>query len=243
MGQQAASKPEERALTSFERFLLAIPSNTLYKLSYAWFGVVIFFDWAPVVSALLALCLIVRVVVPKIQRRIWESKMVRECENDQQPYVDRPRLPLARQGLNLALALVASGLLAYLLDGALGLPALEWALLVAGFFIFQMDARLFGDPTVYIVTGEGVAIITSNLRLYLEYDEIEQALVVEGVETPSARWAILAPSRTLNRGVLLVPRARDGFTRLIDHVALAPSDPEEFMLHIPSRLKALGGES
>lgn len=220
-------------MNAFDHLIRNLPAGTIHKLSYAWVGAVFLFPWSPAISVVLAVTALLAVVIPMLQRRVWEADLQREHTV---VYVDRPSIPLLRRALNLALAFVGSAILAYLLDGQLGMAGLAWFLITLGLFVFQLDERLFGAPTVYLVTTEGIGIIHSTVRLFLSFAEIEQILAIADVDELPARWAVMAPTASPASGVLLVPVDRAGFTRLVDHVLTTPQEPDRFLHHVPPGL-------
>jgi hypothetical protein len=224
-------------MNGLERFIMQIPHGTLRKVSYAWFGIVVFFVWPPIISGILALGLLFSFIILKAQRRIWGAEMRRRyLGRDVGPYVDRPKAPPAYQRINLLLMVLVSLVLAYLLDGKAGLSGVQWFLIAVGFSVLQLDLKLFGASTVYTVTDRGIGLERDDLRLFLRFDEIARVVPVKDVATPPERWCLFTPTSSIHDGVLLSPKNRAGFTRLIDQIFLAPTDQEQFLQHIPPRL-------
>ena len=58
-----------------------------------------------------------------------------------------------------------------------------------------------------------------------------------GVKKPSPRWSLLTPSQSVSQGLLLEPQNREGFTRLLDWILLAPTDPQAFLQRLPPRIR------
>jgi hypothetical protein len=150
--------------------------------------------------------------------------------------VDQSRAPFIIQLRNLVLALIASGLVAYFMGGSLGLSDAQWFLIFIGFFLLQLDLKLFGAPCVYIVIDQGIAIGWADLKLFLDFGEIRQAQYIQDVEAKPERWAVLAPIQSSRQGILLLPVCPEGFTRLIDRIFLAPKKPHEFLARLPANL-------
>jgi len=226
-------------VNTLETVILGLPSSVLRKASYAWFGVVVFYNISSLVSAVLAALLLFSLALLSWQKYIWARNILHKGSDEgQKPYVDRPKTPLAYQARNLALALIASGVVTYLFGGRLALSSAQWFMLLMGFFVLQMDLALFGAPTVYILTTHGLGIGHADIRLFLEYKEIRQAIYVEDVDKRPERWTLLTPRRSVRQGVLLLPARRDGFTRLIDQIFLEPTDAPRFLAHLPPGIVA-----
>jgi hypothetical protein len=226
-----------KPMNAVENFILHLPSGTLLKVSYAWFGVVVFYPWAMLLSSLLAGLLILSLLLLSGQKYIWARNVLRKQINqDQKPYVDQSRAPIIIQLRNLALALVVSGLVAYFLGGSLGLSDAQWFLIFIGFFLLQLDLKLFGAPSVYIIIDQGIAIGCADLKLFLDFGEIRQAEYIQDVKARPERWSVLAPVQSSREGVLLLPVRQEGFTRLIDQIFLVPKEPQQFLAHLPANL-------
>ncbi len=223
---------------ALEKFFLSLPSSTLRKASYAWFGVVVFYPWSLVIAAGLAGILLLCLLLVNMSNRVWEQRELREAAKAKvQPYVDRPRLPFTTQARNLSLAILASGIVAYLLGGQLGLTALQWFLIFSGFFVLQLDARLFGAGVLYILTDQGLAIRYADTKVFIRFGEIRSVAQLTGVKKISPRWSLLTPSQSVSQGLLLEPQNREGFTRLLDWILLTPTDPQGFIQRLPPRIK------
>ncbi|MBN1147817.1 MAG: hypothetical protein JXA78_11220 [Anaerolineales bacterium] len=219
--------------------VLGLPSGVLRKVSYVWFGVVVFYTISPPVAGVLAALLLLSLALLSWQKYIWARNILRRGSSEgQEPYVDHPKAPVTYQARNLALALIASGAVTLLFGGSLGLSNAQWFMLVMGFFVLQMDLALFGAPTVYILTAQGLGIGYADIRLFLEFGEIRKAVYLEGVEKRPERWSMLTPVRSARQGVLLLPARSEGFTRLIDQVFLAPTDVQRFLAHFPPGIVA-----
>jgi hypothetical protein len=221
-----------------EKIILSLPVGTLRKVSYAWFGVVALFPWSPPIAALLGALLLLSLVLVNLQNRIWERRELQEATGQKEtPYVDHPRLPWLIRLRNLALAALASGVVAYLLGGQLGLTGLQWFLIFSGFFVLQMDLRLFGAAVVYILSSQGLAIRHADTRVFLHYNEIRSIAHLTDIKKPSPRWSQLTPGQSVKEGLLLAPQNRQGFTRLLDQILIAPTDIPDFLKRLPPRIK------
>jgi hypothetical protein len=224
-------------MNAVKNFILQLPSGTLRKVSYAWFGVVVFYPWAMLLSSLLAGLLILSLLLLSWQKYIWARKVLdRHTNQVQKPYVDQSRAPFIIQLRNLTLAMFASGLVAYFFGGSLGLSSTQWFLIFIGFFLLQLDLKLFGAPSVYIIIDQGIAIGCADLKLFLDFGEIHRIEYIQDVKAKSERWTVLAPIQSPREGVLLSPVRPEGFTRLIDQIFLAPKEPRQFLAHLPASL-------
>lgn len=223
---------------SLEKFFLDLPAGTLRKSSYAWFGVVVFYPWSPPIAAALGVILLLTLILLFMHNRTWERREVREAQKEAvNPYIDRPRLPVISQVKNVGMALLLSGAVAYLLGGRLRLSMLQWFLIFSGFFILQLDQRLFGAAVVYILSNAGLAIRWSDTKVFIHYYEIRSVALLTQIKKPSPRWSMFTPSQSVSEGLLLVPQNRDGFTRLLDQILLSPTDNQSFLERLPPRIK------
>jgi len=224
-------------MSAVENMILQLPSGTLRKASYAWFGVVVFYPWAMLLSSILAGLLILSLLLLSLQKYVWARNVLRRhTSQDQKPYVDQSRAPFVIQLRNLALALIVSGLVSFFLGGSLGLSNAQWFLIFIGFFLLQLDLKLFGAPSVYIIIDQGIGIGWADIKLFLNFSEIRQAQYIQDGEAKPERWTVLAPLQSSPVGVLLSPVRPDGFTRMIDQIFLAPKTPQQFLSHLPANL-------
>lgn len=223
--------------SSIETFFRRLPPNTLRKGSYAWFGVVVFYTWSPLVSGILTLILLASLFLITAQNRLWETRLQQETiDRGKEAYVDRPHIPASHQIRNLALALLVSAFVGFIFADRLSLSGLQWFMIMAGFFILQLDIKLFGAPTTYIITDEGIGIRLVDTKLKLDFAEIQQARPIQITDKTPEHWTIMAPARSVRKGLLLIPRRREGFTRLIDHILIEPTDLPSFIAHLPPKL-------
>jgi hypothetical protein len=223
---------------TLEKFFIDLPAGTLRKSSYAWFGVVVIYPWSRTVAALLGAVLLLCLVLLYLHNYSWEQRELREAQKgEDEPYIDRPRVTVITQIRNLGLAMALSGAVAYLLGGQLGLSRLQWFLIFGGFFLLQMDRRLLGAGVVYILSNAGLSIRWSDIKVFIHFYEIRSVTRVSGIKKPSPRWVLLTPSQSVSEGLLLIPSDREGFTRLLDHILLAPADQQSFLERLPPRIK------
>lgn len=227
----------------FENFILGIPYLFLKKVPYAWLALIVLWIWPPVLfSWILIAIMIIGLLMMDWQRRAWEAKLIREHHSGpEQPYIDRPKMPLMLQMRNLALMALGSGLVAAIFQGQFELSFGQWFFLFAGFMLLYMDHRLLGATTVYILTDQGIGIRFApghvDYRLFFTYDEIWRAQPVQVPKKKPARWSQVTPMKQQEKGVLLTPRNRDGFTRQINgEMLLAPTDIDAFLARFPQQI-------
>jgi len=227
----------------FENFVLDVPYLFLKKIPYAWLAIIFFWIWPPVLFTWILLGIIVLgLLMMDWQRRAWETRLTREHHaGPEQLYIDRPKMPLPIQLRNLALLTLGSGLVAAIFQGQFDLNFWQWFFMLVGFMLLYMDYRLLGATTVYILTDQGIGIRFApghiDYRLFFSYDEIWRAQPIQVPEKKPVRWSQITPMRQLEKGVLLTPRNRDGFSSQINgEMLLAPTDINAFLAHFPPQI-------
>ena len=68
-------------------------------------------------------------------------------------------------------------------------------------------------------------------------EKIRSVAPLTGIRERSPRCTSLTPSQAVREGLLLVPQDREGFTRLLDQILLAPTDIGSFLERLPPRIK------
>ncbi|MFZ5881695.1 MAG: hypothetical protein ACOY0R_20200 [Chloroflexota bacterium] len=224
----------------FENFVLDIPYLFLKKIPYSWFFAVIFLTWAPAVSALLMVVIVLGLGLMALQQRFWEAKIRREFQKEGQPYRVQPRMPVKTQALNAALVLAVSAFVGYMLGGRLNMTGWQWFLLTSGFMFLYRDALLFGATAVYLVTprGIGARYVPGHVdyRLFFRYTEINYVSRVRAGDKLPTNTSVLSPVRGRKEGILLTAKLMDGFSKELGQVLLTPNDPEAFLAQIPATL-------
>lgn len=222
-----------------EKFALGIPYLFLKKIPYAWLGVVFLWGWPPVASGIFLTIVLLGLLVIAIQRRAWEAMILNEHHTGPEaPYIDHPHQPPASSIRNLALLILASGLMGWWLNGLFGFHGLQWFFMSTGFMILYRDALLFGSPVTYILTGQGIGIrfIPGHVdyRLFFTYDEIRQAARIQVPKTLPFNWEVITPRRSgLKEGLLLTSNNPGGFSKHIEAVLLlSPSNMGAFVEHL-----------
>ena len=218
-----------------ESFILGVPYLFLKKIPYAWVGVVFFWGWPPVISGILLAIVLVGLLMMLWQARAWESRIIREnSEGAAKAFIDRPHVARRFQLRNLALLLVGSGLVGWVLNGKIGISGLQWFLLLAGFMLLYKDALLFGAGATYIITDQGIGIRLVpghvDYRLFFKFHEIWQAVRMKVPERIPLRWDVLTPLKNPKEGVLLKSAQREGFSKTIQsELLVVPTDREKFL--------------
>jgi hypothetical protein len=224
-----------------DNFILGFPALFLKQYPYAWIAVVILWSWPPVLSGTFLSVVVVGILALVWRTEAWISNLRREhAPRDETFYVDRLPIPLQRAAQNIALLLTGSALVAWLLQGQIGLSFWQLFLLFVGFALFYMDTRFFGAATIYVVTGSGIAIyfVPGHLdyRIFIRFKEIRQVVRLETVEKIPESWSVFSRLRKVKRGVLLIPRDRNGFSKRLQEILLTPTDTDEFLKRVPSTL-------
>ena len=222
-------------MKALEDFILGVPYLFLKKIPYAWIGVVLFWGWPPVVSGIILAIVLVGLLMMLWQERAWEARVIRENSDGQtRPFIDRPHVPRAYQLRNLAILLGSSGLVAWVLNGRIGLSGWQWFLLLSGFMLLYKDALLFGAGATYIISDQGIGIRLVpghvDYRLFLKFHEIWQAARTKVPERIPLRWDVLTPQKQPKEGVLLKSARREGFSKTIQsELLVVPTDRERFL--------------
>jgi hypothetical protein len=227
--------------TFLDRFILGFPTLFLKQYPYAWIAVVLLWKWPPILSATFLVIVVVGIFAVVWRAKAWVSEMQREhAPGDATFYVDRLPIPIPFMARNLGILVALSALVAWFLQGQIGLTFWQLIIMFVGFSIFYMDTRFFGASTIYIVTGEGIAIyyIPGHIdyRIFIKFKEMRQIVRLESVEKIPETWTLFSRLRTTKRGILLVPRDRNGFSKRLQELLLTPTDTDEFIKHVPSTL-------
>lgn len=231
------------AVRVLHRFALGIPYLFLKKIPYAWLFAVALWSAPPLVSGVLLLAVLLGIGLMLLQQRAWEAEV---ASGYRVLHRDEPRAPLGFQVRNALLVLAASLLVGWLVRGRFGLTFLQWTLLLAGVMVLYRDALLFGARTVYLVTNQGIAVrfVPGHVdyRLFLRYDEMRAIERHDAAARPAPTWSLLMPRRQAAvRGLLLLPRKLEGFTRQIEEAFLSPADPEAFIRKLPPSVSVRPG--
>lgn len=222
---------------SLDLFILGIPRLFLKQYPYAWFPLVVLWTWPPTISLVFLAVIVIGLLLLRWQSAAWISHMWREhAGKEGKFYVDRPAIPWGRAVRNIAILLVGSGLIAFLLKGQFGLSFWQVFLIGVGFTLTYQDIRFLGFPTIYIITATGIAVYfaTGHLdyRLFFTFKEISR---IERSQFQKDRnWDFFARTReTGSDGLLLIPKNINGFSKRIERLFIAPGNIEQFLEQLP----------
>ena len=222
---------------SLDLFILGVPRLFLKQYPYAWFPLVVLWTWPPTISLVFLAVIVIGLLLLRWQSAAWISHMWREhAGKEGKFYVDRPAIPWGRAVRNIAILLVGSGLIAFLLKGQFGLSFWQVFLIGVGFTLTYQDIRFLGFPTIYIITATGIAVYfaTGHLdyRLFFTFKEISH---IERSQFQKDRnWDFFARTReTGSDGLLLIPKNINGFSKRIERLFIAPGNIEQFLEQLP----------
>lgn len=219
-----------------ESFLLATPYLFLKKIPYLWVPVVVFYTWPPIISGILLGIIALGLLMMKGQQWAWIRRTRREFARDAaSAYVTRPSAPVSYRARNGLLLLIGSATLGWLLDGQLDFSAVQWALLAAGLMALYKDALLFGAGLTVILTDQGLSLryVPGHVdyRILIRFNEIRAVRPAKFVR--NNKLSVLSPVRTPQRGLLIAPRDRNGFSKTLGDIFLVVEDETEFMKRLP----------
>jgi hypothetical protein len=107
-----------------DRFVLGIPRLYIKQFPYAWIVFVALWTWPLNLSSIFLLIVFVGLLMTHWHYTAWVSTL-REtyAPNGGKFYIDRPSVSIQRAVKNILILCVAAGLIAYLLNKQVGLPA------------------------------------------------------------------------------------------------------------------------
>lgn len=220
-----------------DRFILAIPVLFIKQFPYAWIAAIALWTWPPGFSWIFLAIIVIGLLMLRWQSVAWISNLRRDhAVKNGRFHVDHPPVPI-RQSLPKLLTLLAgAALVAWLLQGHLGLSFWQYFVIVAGFTVFYQDTRFFGASTTYAITDEGIGIrlVPSHLdyRLFISFKEISR--IEKREYKKDEGWDLFA--RNLQEpkgGLLLIPKNPNGFTKRIDKLFIVPGDMGKFIEQLP----------
>ena len=221
---------------ALDRFILGVPLLFIKQFPYAWIALIALWTWPPIVPGLFLLVILLGLLMAHWQSRAWISNLRREhAFRDGKFYIDQPDIRWKDSARKITILLAGAGLLAWLLDGQFQLSAWQIFFLIVGFTLLYQDARFFGAPTTYVVTDRGIGIhfIPGHIdyRLFFPFREISR--IEKSKYQEDRNWDLLARTRDVKDGLLMVPKNPRGFTRRIDKLFIAPKDVETFLQQLP----------
>jgi hypothetical protein len=219
-----------------DRFILGFPVLFLKQYPYAWIVVVALWPYSRSIALVFLAVVLIGILSLRWQAAAWVSQMKSEhAGEDGKFYVDRPPLPWRMAARNVALLLLGGAVIAFLLQGRLGLSFWQFYIMMVGFALFYQDNRFFGAEVIYIIVAEGIAIrfVPGHLeyRLFLPFKEISR--IERATYQESREIDMIARTRQGGDGLLLTPRDPRGFTRRIDKLFIVPSDVKKFVEQLP----------
>ena len=222
---------------TLDRFILNIPRLFLKQYPYAWFPLVVLWDWPPNLSLIFLAVIVIGLISIQCQYAAWMSHMRREhAGKDGKFYVDRPAIPWGRTVRNIAILVTVSGVIAVLLNGQLGITSWQFFFIVTGFMLTYQDYRFFGASTTYIITATGIAVYFApghlDYRLFFTFKEIAR---IERIQfKKDQNWDFFGRTREVGAdGLLLVPKDIKGFSKRMEKLFIAPQDIDKFVEQLP----------
>jgi hypothetical protein len=223
---------------SFDRFILGFPILFLKQYPYAWIAFVVLLPRSPSMALVFLLIVIIGVFSLRWQAAAWISQMRSEyAPENGKFYVDQPPVPWRMAAQKIGLLIAGAALLAFLLQGRLGLSVWQYFFIISGFPIFYQDTRFFGASVIYIVTASGIAIryVPGHLdyRLFLAFREIRQIERVKHKYQERSDTDVFARTREKADGLLLLPKDPRGFSKRVQKLFIVPADEERFEQQLP----------
>lgn len=219
-----------------DRFILGFPVLFLKQYPYAWIACVALWPRSPSFAGLFLAVVIVGILSLRWQAAAWISQ-VREMHagKDGKFYVDEPPVPWQRAVWNIALLMMGSAVIAFLLKGRFGLTFWQFLIMLTGFTLFYRDTQFFGSTVAYIITatGIGIRLVPGHLdyRLFLPFKEISR--IERKPYQKSMDTDLFARTREATDGLLLTPKDPSGFTKRVDKLFIVPNDISKFMEQLP----------
>jgi hypothetical protein len=221
---------------ALNRFILGFPVLFLKQYPYAWIAVVALWPHSPSLAAAFLAVVMSGILSLRWQTAAWISHMrFQHAGADGKFHVDQPPVDWRRAALRITLLVAGGALLAFLLQGRLGLTFRQYFVMIVGFTLFYQDTRFFGSAVTYLITAAGIVIrfVPGHLdyRLFLPYREIGRIERRDYRKDPAVD--LFARTNDVQEGLLLVPKDPNGFTKRIDKIFIAPSNLEQFIKELP----------
>jgi hypothetical protein len=221
-----------------DRFILGLPILFLKQYPYAWIGFVALWPHSPSMALVFLAVVVIGVIALRWQAAAWISQMRSDyAPNGGKFYIDQPPVPWRIAAWKIGLLVAGGILLAFLLQGRLGLNFWQFFFIIVGFPIFYQDTRFFGASVIYIVTASGIGIrfVPSHLgyQLFLPFREIRQIERIRHKYQERSETDVFARTREEADGLLLLPKDPRGFSKSIQKLFIAPADVEGFAQQLP----------
>lgn len=219
-----------------ERFILSIPRLFIKQYPYAWFPLAVLWVWPPNLAIMFFVIILLGMSMLQCQVAAWISHIRGDYAGpDGKFYLDVPAIPWGRAARNIAILIVASGLVASLFKGQFGLAFWQIFFIISGFTLTYQDIRFFGYPTVYIITATGIAVYFApghlDYRLFLTFKEI--ARIERTSFKKDHNWDFFARTRNGADGLLLIPKDINGFSKRLERLFIIPQDIDRFLEQLP----------
>ncbi len=225
-----------------DRFILGFPVLFIKQFPYAWIAAIVFWSWPPFFSFVFLAVVVIGLLMLHWQSIAWVSNLRREhASKDGRFYVDQSPFSPAASARNVLLLVLGGAVLAWLLQGQLGLSFWQFFLMIVGFTLLYQDTRFFGPPATYVITDQGIGIrfVPGHLdyRLFFTFNEISR---VQKCEYQKDRgWDRFARAQDTHAGLLMIPRNPNGFTKRIEKLFIVPKNIDEFLVQLPPEYKRL----
>jgi hypothetical protein len=223
---------------ALDRFILGLPILFLKQYPYAWIGFVALWPYSPSMALVFLAVVVIGVVSLHWQASAWVSQMRSEyAPAGGKFYVDQPSVPWRQAAQKIGLLIVGAALIAYLLQGRLGLSFWQFFFIIAGFPIFYQDTRFFGASAIYVITASGIGIrfVPGHLgyQMFLAFREIHQIERKTYKYQERSDTDVFARTREEADGLLLIPKDPKGFSISVQKLFIVPTDVDGFMQHLP----------
>jgi hypothetical protein len=221
--------------------ILGIPYLFLMKVPYLWLPAVALYTWPPVVSALLTGIILLGLLAMNWQDSAWIEEVRRDfAYHKNNIYIETLRTPAGYVIRNSLLLVVLSVVIGWLLNGRFGLSGLQWGLFACGFTALYKKGPLFGMRVTTIITDRGVSIrfVPGHVdyRIQFRFNEIKSVEMINLPEKIPVRWSVIAPTRKVEKGLLLTAKDTGGFSTQIDQILLSSSDLDILIQKFPANL-------
>jgi hypothetical protein len=221
-----------------DRFILGLPVLFLKQYPYAWIVFVALWPRSPSIAAVFLAVVVIGILSLRWQAAAWISQMRSEHTSENGKfYVDQPPVPWRMAARKIGLLIAGGALVAFLLQGRLGLGFWQFFMIVVGFPIFYQDTRFFGASVIYIITASGIGIrfVPGHLeyRLILTFREINSVERVKHKDQERSDTDVFARTREEMDGLLLTPRDPRGFSKSIQKLFIVPTNLEQFVHQLP----------
>jgi hypothetical protein len=221
---------------ALDHFILAIPVLFIKQFPYAWIAAVVLWSWPPSFAIVFLVIIVVGLLALRWQSRAWISNMQREhAFKEGKFYVDQPPFSLMNSARKILILFAGAALLAWLLNGKIGLNFWQIFLIIVGFTLLYRDTQFFGAPTTYVITDQGIGIHFTpghlDYRLFLAFKEISR--IEKSKYEQDRNWDAFVRTKDTQEGLLMIPKNPNGFTKRIEKLFIAPDNREKFLEQLP----------